>query len=204
MFFFLFAALALPSLYYAQLAPSPSQAQPCFIEGFVLGPVSESVCPGDLVCVLSSFGLPAADQPRTGICQFVPSTPPLCSVGTCSFNGANALCVVRGTSPSSLDLVATCGAWATRRDAVPVECPSECPTECVQRLLVANDGSTFCNLCQLQSASCISNFEIFGPIDPSVAEPSPVVEPTPDELTSIEPTPSEPTPIEPIPIDAWH
>lgn len=147
-------------------SPSPGgKGESCFVGGFAI----PRPCASGLTCVLSSFGDPALDGPRTGKCQRLTSKPPLCSIEVCSSTGADTLCRASAFANQPADLVATCRAWATRTDTggEGPDCAFVCTLECRFPLLVASDGSKFCNLCTLQAASCRSNFEIFGPVPPS-------------------------------------
>lgn len=125
-------------------------------------PVPPIPCDKDLECVISNFGLPSADVPSEGICTEVAHSPVTCSVEFCSENGSQAFCRV----PDN-DSLTTCGAWATRSDGNPgPECSFVCPLICNvgPTAPVGSDGKRYCSECQLKSASCSSNFEVFGPI----------------------------------------
>ena len=66
--------------------------------------------------------------------------------------------------------VATCSAWATRRDGgsaptCKLDCPSDCPADAV-----SSTGETFCNACKLFVASCVAQFAFFGPVLPENVE----------------------------------
>eukprot|EP00737_Agarophyton_chilense_P000672 gb/GEZJ01000743.1/.p1 GENE.gb/GEZJ01000743.1/~~gb/GEZJ01000743.1/.p1 ORF type:complete len:329 (+),score=24.83 gb/GEZJ01000743.1/:173-1159(+) len=144
--------------------PSPSplpQGEDCFIGGFL--PPTE--CEEGLTCVIDDFGNIPVDLPATGVCTLIESSPPACSVEICSATGADTICGIDS-------FVATCGAWATRKDGgtLPV-CPEICTLECLEPKLVASDGQEFCNVCLLQGASCDSNFEIFGPVKKDPCKP---------------------------------
>ena len=139
------------------------EGETCLIGG-LLPPRS---CGRGLTCVIKNFGKKFIDIPATGECTAVEDMPNSCSVTLCTKGGADAICNVSG-------LVATCEAWATRTDLPSVRCPEICTQECLVPRLVASNGEEFCNLCLLQSASCESNFKIFGPVEdanPKCREP---------------------------------
>lgn len=140
--------------------PPTDGATPCSTTPVLLTPAVP--CPSGLTCVLTSFGFIAADVPNAGTCQTVPSPVQPCTVQFCSSTPTeDAICQV------TTGEVATCIAWATRTDGsedVPV-CPEICTLECLSPLLVASDGSTYCNGCLLSGASCDADFSFYGPVD---------------------------------------
>lgn len=132
-------------------------------------------CAAGLQCVLSNFGMPAADVPTTGRCRRAIS-PPSCSVSFCARNGAQAICRVSG-------ITATCRAWATRTDGGPrPQCTFACTRECQTPRLVASNGRQFCTFCVLSSFSCNADFAFFGPV--KAPPPSPVVSAVPAKTLS--------------------
>lgn len=154
----LVSLLLLLPLALAQLPPPiPIRDLTCQVGGFA---PSRPCASG--TCVLTSFGNPAVDLPRSGICRSLPRPPPACTVALCSRRGGGAVCAV--TTPTRL--VATCRAWAARTDVggVGPDCSFACTEECMTPRLVASDGSEYCNLCKLQAASCRARFAFFGPV----------------------------------------
>lgn len=109
-------------------------------------------CPGNLDCVITSFG-----PPKTGQCTgVVPNEK--CSVSLCTRTGRDTNCVLDG-------ILTTCGAWADRIDGGPRPvCKAVCSTKCNKPQLLASDGSLYCNECLLRFVSCTLKFEVFGPI----------------------------------------
>ena len=137
------------------------------------GLLQQRSCGPGLTCVIRRFGRPPIDLPHSGECTVVKGVPDRCSLELCTKNGADAICKLPG-------LVARCvaGATPTFLLVVPLggirfSCPGNCTQECVVPPLVASNGEEFCNLCMLQSASCESSFEIFGPVheDPKCSDP---------------------------------
>lgn len=162
---FKMATFLQPTLLLVLFALSTAQPPPvglgqaCSLNGFFPIP-----CQARLTCVLTDFGFPAADGPRIGTCRNLTNKPPSCTVAYCTTNGPNAICTTFGFPMQPV--VATCHAWATRIDAKGPDCNFACTLRCLVVRLVASDGTTYCNLCLLQAASCRSDFKVFGPVKP--------------------------------------
>lgn len=153
-------APSLPSAPVGGCSTSPSQ-----VAG---APPPGPACPSGEVCVISNFGLPAADQPNSGRCV-AGSKPARCTVDRCGASGADIVC----TTPDTGDAT-TCGAWAKRTDGgVRPNCGRFCTADCALGTPGApadNNGKRYCNACVLRVASCGAGFALFGP----VAAPDPV------------------------------
>ncbi|CDF35223.1 unnamed protein product [Chondrus crispus] len=118
-------------------------------------------CGLDLTCVIKDFGNPSVDNPNKGVCKEVDGVPPTCSRGFCSSKGARAICSV----PDGISKIAFCGSWATRTDGFPgPDCGFVCPQLCLPDGPFGSDGMQYCSSCILASASCASNFRIYGPV----------------------------------------
>lgn len=138
----------------------PPEGSPCSTGGGFLPP-PRFPCGKSLTCVIFDFGFPAADGPNRGTCQKLSEEPPKCSLDFCSMNGANAVC----KPTEGLSKVALCGAWAKRTDGFPgPDCGFVCLQICEEDGPFGSDGLQYCSLCHLRSASCSSNFKIFGPV----------------------------------------
>lgn len=120
-------------------------------------------CGRKLTCVIQDFGFPPVDRPNQGVCKKVDGVPPQCSVGFCSSKGADAICSV----PDGISKIAFCGSWSTRSDGFPgPDCSFLCPQICELDGPFGSDGVQYCSACILRQASCASNFEIYGPVNP--------------------------------------
>lgn len=115
-------------------------------------------CKAGLTCVVSDFGKPSAGEDSQGKCQKLKKKPKKCEIKRCSLTGQETLCRVSGQ-------VATCGAWATRRDSGS---KPDCPDACTLLLQIpqpkGSDGKLYGNEGCLVVASCQSDFMIFGPV----------------------------------------
>lgn len=115
-------------------------------------------CSKDLTCVLSDFGEPAGGEESVGKCLDLPRKPKKCTIERCSATGQKTICTISRVA-------ATCGAWATRRDAGP---RPDCPAFCTKLLQIpqpkGSDGKLYGNNGCLVVASCESDFEIYGPV----------------------------------------
>lgn len=115
-------------------------------------------CAKDLTCVVTDFGKPDAGEDSKGTCRDLSQRPKKCRIAGCSATGQKTVCTISGVA-------ATCGAWATRQDSGP---RPECPPFCTLLLQIpqpkGSDGMLYGNEGCLVLASCVSHFEIYGPV----------------------------------------
>lgn len=138
----------------------PPEGSPCSTGGGFLPPLPFP-CGKSLTCVIFDFGFPPVDQPNRGVCKKLSEEPPKCSIDFCSMNSAKAVC----KPTDGISKVAFCDAWATRTDGFPgPDCGFLCAKICEEDGPFGSDGVQYCSLCQLQAASCLSNFKLFGPV----------------------------------------
>lgn len=96
----------------------------------------------------------------------IPTPAPPCSIPLCSLNGPHFSCFPNFSTAASRQVrsqvpVTSCEMWAK---ATNPECPTICPLFCRIPQLLATNGQRFCNDCELQAASCRSDFAIVGPV----------------------------------------
>lgn len=131
--------------------------QGCSTGGSLVPPVG---CAKGLTCVLRNFGFPAVDRPTSGKCRRVKKRVRQCSVQFCSKRGRRGMCAVSKQ-------VATCGAWASRRDGGP---NPKCDFACAEFCLIGklrprgSDGRFYCSRCALMQRSCATKFKVYGPV----------------------------------------
>lgn len=129
--------------------------------------VPPPACEKGSICVLYDFGFAALDVPNAGTCRAVSLKQQTCSVPLCARLGKGKLCEKDGE-------VTTCGAWGKTDRANPgPDCSFEC-SECLHgsEKVTASNGESYCSACKLEKASCASGFELYGPVEEKLPNPT--------------------------------